>query len=170
MAFADAVRRLDRWSSRVEDLLLAVLHGAVATLVCAAVVFRYVLNDPLTWSEELIIVLFGWMVFIGIANAFRMRSHIIIDVVVLFAPIGVRRLLGAAATVATMATIAVLGWYATVYMLREMPNQTPMLGLSSAWPIAPLVAGCLLSMLHLLRNLIDEGVDAALWSDITTRD
>jgi TRAP-type C4-dicarboxylate transport system permease small subunit len=55
-------------------------------------------------------------------------------------------------------------------MVREMPNLTPMLGVSAAWAIAPLVVGSALSILHLLRNLMDQGVTGALWSDITTRE
>jgi hypothetical protein len=45
-----------------------------------------------------------------------------------------------------------------------------MLGISAAWAIAPLFIGTLLSLLHLLRNLLDQGVTGALWSDITTRE
>jgi len=170
MPLANAVRRLDDWSSRAEDLCLAALHALIAGLVLAAVVFRYILNDPLTWSEELIIVLFGWMIFLGIANAFRVRSHIIIDVVVLFAPRVVSIAFGVIATAVTALVLGVLAWYAWRYMVREMPNLTPMLGVSAAWAIAPLVVGSVLSILHLLRNLIDEGVTGALWSDITTRE
>ena len=62
MGFLETIRRLDRWLSRVEDTCLAFLHAAVATLVCAAVALRYALNDPLTWSEEMIIRLFDWMI------------------------------------------------------------------------------------------------------------
>ncbi len=170
MSVAEAIRRLDRWSSRLEDLCLAVLHALIALLVCAAVGFRYALNDPLTWSEELIILLFGWMIFLGIANAFRMRTHIIIDVVVLFAPPAVRKLFGAAATLATAAALAVLTWYAAKYMMRELPNLTPMLGISAGWAIAPLLVGMALSLLHLLGNLLDNGVEGTLWSDITERE
>jgi TRAP-type C4-dicarboxylate transport system permease small subunit len=156
--------------ANAEDLCLAALHALIAGLVLAAVVFRYILNDPLTWSEELVIVLFGWMIFLGIANAFRVRSHIIIDVVVLFAPRAVSIAFGVIATAVTALVLGVLAWYAWRYMVREMPNLTPMLGVSAAWAIAPLVVGSALSILHLLRNLMDQGVTGALWSDITTRE
>ena len=164
------IQQLDDISSRIEDLCLVVLHGLIAALVCAAVVFRYVLDDPLTWSEEMIVLLFGWMIFLGIANAFRARSHIIIDVVVLFTPPWVRRVLGVIAAFSTALTLAVLGYYSTVYMVREGPNLTPMLGISAAWAIAPLAVSMMLSMLHMLRNFLSEGVEGVLWSDITTRD
>ncbi|WID96526.1 TRAP transporter small permease [Bosea vestrisii] len=164
------IRRLDDWSSRVENAFLAVLHAAIATLVCAAVVFRYVLSDPLTWSEELILILFGWMIFLGIANAFHARTHIIIDVVVLFAPRWLCFAFGLLAFAATAIVLGTLTFFSWRYLQREIPNLTPMLGISAGWAIAPLFIGSVLSLLHLLRNLIDEGVTGVLWSDITTRD
>lgn len=164
------IRRLDDWSSRVESAALAVLHAVIATLVCAAVVFRYVLSDPLTWSEELILILFGWMIFLGIANAFHARTHIIIDVIVLFAPRWLCFAFGLLAFTATALVLGTLTFFSWRYLQRELPNLTPMLGISAGWAIAPLFLGSVLSLLHLLRNLIDEGVTGVLWSDITTRE
>lgn len=164
------IRRLDDWSSRVEDAALVVLHASIATLVCAAVVFRYVLSDPLTWSEELILLLFAWMVFLGIASAFHARTHIIIDVIVMFAPRWLARAFGLLAFLATVAVLGTLTLFSWRYLQREMPNLTPMLGISAGWMIAPLFVGSALSLLHLLRNLLDEGPAGALWSDITTRE
>ena len=77
---------------------------------------------------------------------------------------------GVLALAVTAAVLGVLTWYSWLYLQREMPNLTPMLGISAGWAIAPLFVGSLLSLLHLLRNLIDEGVTGALWSDITTRE
>lgn len=170
MAGLTLIRRLDDWSGRVENALLATLHGAIATLVCVAVLFRYALNDPLTWSEELILLLFGWMIFLGIANAFHARTHIIIDVMVLFAPRWLCIGFGILALAATTTALGALAWFSWRYLLRELPNLTPMLGISAGWAIAPLFIGCLLSLLHLLRNLLDGGATGALWSDITLRE
>jgi TRAP-type C4-dicarboxylate transport system permease small subunit len=170
MTLIPIIRRLDDWSSRVENAALAVLHAAVATLVCAAVVFRYVLGDPLTWSEELILLLFAWMVFLGIANAFNARTHIIIDVVVLFAPRWLVAIFGILSVAATAAVLGTLAFYSWRYLQREIPNLTPMLGISAGWLIAPLFIGSALSLLHLVRNLLDGGPTGALWSDITTRE
>lgn len=164
------IRRLDDWSSRLENAALTALHGAIAVLVCAAVVYRYVLSDPLTWSEELILLLFAWMVFLGIANAFQARTHIIIDVVVLFAPRALAILFGLLSLAATLAVVGTLAFFSFRYLQREIPNLTPMLGISAGWLIAPLFVGSVLSLLHLLRNLIDQGVTGVLWSDITTRE
>lgn len=170
MTAKNALRRLDDLSSRIEYALLAALHAAIAILVCAAVVYRYALSDPLTWSEELILLLFAWMVFLGIANAFASRTHIIIDFVVLFAPRWLAVAFGLLSFLATVTVVAVLAFFSFRYFQREAPNLTAMLAISAGWLIAPLFIGCALSLLHLLRNLVDDGPGGALWSDITTRE
>ena len=77
-------------------------HGVIATLVIAAVFFRYVLNDPLTWTEETIVLLFTWMLFAGLASGFRNRMHIRIDALLLALPRSGRALFGAIAVAATL--------------------------------------------------------------------
>lgn len=171
MALTGAIRRVDDAAGAGEDILLAGLHGAVATLVVAAVLFRYVLGDPLVWSEELILLLFGWMIFIGVANAFRHRTHIVIDFIVLIAPGRIGAVLGLFATTATLVLLVTLTWFGTRYALREWPNISAMMGISAAWAIFPVIVGCGLSILHILRNLLDGGPRGALWfSDITARE
>jgi TRAP-type C4-dicarboxylate transport system permease small subunit len=171
MPLGDAIRRVDAAAGAGEDMLLAGLHGLIAILVVAAVVFRYVLGDPLVWSEELILLLFGWMIFIGAANAFRHRTHIVIDFIVLIAPGRVGAILGFVATAVTLVLLCALTWFGARYAWREWPNVSAMMGVSAAWAILPLVVGCGLSILHVGRNLLDDGPRGALWfSDITARE
>jgi TRAP-type C4-dicarboxylate transport system permease small subunit len=66
--------------------------------------------------------------------------------------------------------LATLTWFSWRYLQREMPNLTPMLGISAGLAILPLFVGSVLSLLHLARNLLDDGPTGALWSDITTRE
>lgn len=160
------LRRLDDAAARGEELFLAAVLGVLTLLVVAAVIFRYVLSDPLTWSEELIVLMFGWVVMIGTAYAFHQRNHILIDVILLFAPRWLRVMLGILSVAATLAVLVVLVWFGWVYTIRELPNLTPMLGVSAAWSILPLAIGCALSVLHVVRRLVDDGPQSALWVDM----
>jgi TRAP-type C4-dicarboxylate transport system permease small subunit len=164
------IRRLDDVVARGEALFLAAALGILSVLVVAAVIFRYVLADPLTWSEELIILFFGWTVMIGMAYAFHQRSHILIDVILLFAPRWLRIFFGVLSTVATLAVLATLFWFGWRYTVREFPNLTPMLGVSAAWAVLPLAVGCALAILHVLRRLIDDGPQSALWGDVIPKE
>lgn len=51
-------------------------------LVNANVIMRYILNNPIHWSEEIVTSLFVWSVFIGSAYAYRKHSHLGVDIVV----------------------------------------------------------------------------------------
>lgn len=162
--------RLDDAVARGEALFLAAALGALSVLVVAAVVYRYVLTDPLIWSEELIVLMFGWVVMIGTAYAFHQRTHILIDVVLLFAPGWLRLMFGVLSTLATVLVLGVLVWFGWLYTMRELPNLTPMIGISAAWAILPLAIGCALSILHVVRRLVDDGPQSALWSDIIPKE
>jgi TRAP-type transport system small permease protein len=70
---------------------LALCLGVMTSIVFVSVVFRYVLNSPLTWTEELASLLFAWLTFTGAFVGFRNRSHIAIDTLVIFLPPAVRR-------------------------------------------------------------------------------
>ncbi len=164
------LRRVDEAAARGEEIFLAAALGLLAVLVVAAVVFRYVLNDPLTWSEEFIVLLFGWVIMIGTAYAFHQRNHIVIDVILVFAPHWLRVVLGILSTIATFAVLAVLVWFGWQYTMRELPNLTPMLGISAAWSILPLAVGCALAMLHVLRRLVDDGPQSALWVELIPKE
>jgi len=84
-----------RWWRYVERAFegLLILLVSVMTLVCLAqVVWRYVFNDPLIWSEELSRYLFVWIGYLGAWVAWRRRQHIALDAVLLLRSAALRRL------------------------------------------------------------------------------
>jgi TRAP-type C4-dicarboxylate transport system permease small subunit len=78
---------------RLVGWALAACLGTMTCIVFVSVVFRYVLNSPLAWTEELASLLFAWLTFVGAYVGFRSRSHIAIDTLVIFLPENARRFL-----------------------------------------------------------------------------
>ncbi|MCR5843055.1 MAG: TRAP transporter small permease [Oscillospiraceae bacterium] len=64
----------------------AIICGATLTLclilVNVNVVFRYFLNNPINWTDEVVTSLFVWTVFMGSAYAHRKHAHLGVDIVV----------------------------------------------------------------------------------------
>jgi TRAP-type C4-dicarboxylate transport system permease small subunit len=50
-------------------------------LVTATVLFRFVPIFPMAWSDEIVELLFAWMVFSGAAELCRERKHFIVDLI-----------------------------------------------------------------------------------------
>ena len=69
----------------VEKLLRFVVGGLVVTItvmVAAQVIFRYAVQQPIVWSEELVTLCYQWVSYLGAALAVRYRAHYGVDFVV----------------------------------------------------------------------------------------
>ncbi|MFZ7125248.1 MAG: TRAP transporter small permease [Desulfobacterales bacterium] len=73
------MRNLLDWMDRIINWVLALLMAAMVVIIAAQVWYRFVLNDPLSWSEELGRYLFVWISFLGAAAGVRYQVHLGID-------------------------------------------------------------------------------------------
>src|SRR5215213_5279139 len=58
---------------------IGALIGAIVVITLASVWWRYVLNAPLAWPEQVSRILFVWISFVGAAVLYRERLHVAID-------------------------------------------------------------------------------------------
>jgi TRAP-type C4-dicarboxylate transport system permease small subunit len=75
----------DRFSDVLNDVvkyMAAILLGAMTILVFLQVLFRYVLNHPLDWSEELSSFAFVWMALLGASIGLKRNEHPRLDLVI----------------------------------------------------------------------------------------
>ncbi len=71
--------RCIRGSIRGLELIVAFLLALMTVLIVLQVFFRYVLNSPLTWAEELARLSMIWLAFLGASVALWRRRHIKIE-------------------------------------------------------------------------------------------
>lgn len=67
-------------------LLLVVATLVMVISILLQVFFRYAMNAPLYWSEEVARYAFVWLVFIGAAIASKRGAHIGVDYLVMHLP------------------------------------------------------------------------------------
>lgn len=75
------------------DKVSIVALGAMTILVFTAIVLRYVFSIGIRWTDELTNFLFIYIVFLGIAIAYRNDDHIIIQILLNVFPPRFRRVL-----------------------------------------------------------------------------
>jgi TRAP-type C4-dicarboxylate transport system permease small subunit len=73
--------RLNAALDRVNCLACVGIFAAILVIMILQIGFRYVLDAPLTWTEELARYLYVWACYLGAAVALRRRSHIAITLV-----------------------------------------------------------------------------------------
>lgn len=85
------VARLDLWLTRVLDWAVIGLAGLLFVLLNVAVFTRFVLNDSVSWSEELPAHVLAALTFIGAAYLTRTSEHLGFDAVVRILPGAMKR-------------------------------------------------------------------------------
>jgi TRAP-type C4-dicarboxylate transport system permease small subunit len=75
------------------DLVAALLFVAMFAAFLLQVFTRYVLNDPVAWTQEFVLIAYIWIVFWCAAFLLRERDHITFDMVSTSLPPGPRRIL-----------------------------------------------------------------------------
>ncbi|MFH0130288.1 TRAP transporter large permease subunit [Variovorax sp. VaC1] len=151
------------FTSRTEHVLGALVDGLAAALVLAdvvvllaGVVARFVLHQPLIWSDELASMLFIWLAMLGAVVALRRGEHMRMTAMVSKLPPQRRRLAEAIALYAALAFLAMVAWPAWEYASDERFITTPALDISNAWRAAALPVGVvLMGMFAVLRLFRD---------------
>lgn len=151
------------WLNRVVDWIENILVTSlvlIATLVAIIqVIARYVFNNSLYWSEELILYSLISMSFLTMGMGVRYASHISVDAVYAFAGPRTARVLQIGAACLGLIFAAVLVWYGS----RLVMNTSRMGQLSPAmripvgyiYAVIPLAASFMvLRYMLVLRDLI----------------
>lgn len=109
--FDTLVSRLDHWLGVILDVLVIALAGLLLLLLNWAVFARFILNDSVSWGEELPAHLLAMLTFIGAAYLTRTNEHLGFDAVLRIMPAGMMRVVTALNLVLMGTFGAMLAWY-----------------------------------------------------------
>lgn len=155
-----SVAALKTLAERIIDAAAIAVFSCIFLCVLAQVVFRYALNSPLTWSEELARYLFIWCAFLGWIIASRNHSHLAMTFVADRLPRGGQTAITAVIQLATLLFAWLLGsrGFALVRNSWDVENVAVPFNLGVVYAIEPIAAAAiaayaLLALADLARGL-----------------
>ncbi len=137
---------------RIVGGILALILGAMTILVFGSVVLRYVLNSPVTWSDELASLLFAWITFVGAFVGFRSRSHIALDTLVVFLPREVRRAIARVVDGVVLAVLGLFVWQGVRLCKTTWSLEFPAMEISRGYLYLSLPVGAALMIVAVLEH------------------
>src|SRR6516162_2498899 len=104
------IASIDHVLGLMVEIPAALLVLAEIAILFAGVMARYVLRQPLIWSDELASILFLWLAMLGAAVAFRRSEHMRMTAIVGSAGPAMRAYLDLVATCAALAFLVMVIW------------------------------------------------------------
>jgi TRAP-type C4-dicarboxylate transport system permease small subunit len=141
----------DRALLNLTSALVAGLTALMAGVVLLGVFTRYVLNDPLPWTEEAARYALLWLSWLGGGLALRRGAHIAVEFLLEAIPsAATRAVLLFAGRFAAIFFLAICVWYGLVLVQRVSFQSTIALGISMQLPYASVPVGSILMIYHML--------------------
>ncbi len=138
---------------------LALCLAAMTGVVFGSVIFRYVLNSPLTWTEELASLLFAWLTFVGAYMGFRSRSHIAIDTLMIFLPPPIRHGIGRFVDACVLILLALFAWQGIRLTLTTWSLEYPAMEISRGYLYISFPIGAVLMAIGIIQSWRKSGLE-----------
>ena len=150
--------KLDRFADILVNITMYVVMGLTAAMVITVLVgvlFRYVIRDPLGWTEELARYLMIWAALLAVSVGIRKREHVGIQLLVKKLPLKVGKVV--ILLVNIMVLIFLLVLTARGYSMADKGARQLSLALniSMYWPLMSIPVSGGLAIIQQLILIID---------------
>ncbi len=148
--------KLERGTTTLATAAACAMLAIAAGLGLWQIITRFVIERPAEWTEVLIRFSLIWMVFLGIAQAFRVGAMVSVDVLYRLSGRRFRRVLDTLVALAALGLLVVLvavGWdYANRGKVQSVIGLEDV---SMFWAYLAMPVGGVFSMLAVLGNWLD---------------
>ncbi len=161
-----AFLRIERYTTALAMAGACAMLALAASLGLFQVIMRFVIQAPAEWTEVLIRFSLIWMVFLGIAPAFRQGGMISVDLLHRRSGQAGKRFFEAVAALAALTLIGIIIWWGWDYANRgKVQTIIGLEGVTMFWAYLALPVGGLFSVMGILGNLLEprrEELETAL--------
>ena len=151
---SDIAVRVALGLTRLTEGISAVLLGAIVVVNVLQVFFRYVVGDPLGWTEEVMRYAVVWVTFLASVAAVYRGEHMAIEVIGPFLPPPAQRVLYILVLLCIAAFCAVLVWQGFPLAWRNAAQTSPSAEIPMIVPYVSVAVGGLLILVQVACLLV----------------
>ncbi len=136
---------------RCINWFLALLMSGMVVIVSAQVWYRFILNDPLSWSEEASRYLFVWISFMGAAAGVRYQVHLGIDLMEKILPAGGYRIAVIIVNLIIQVFLLMIIYWGFKILGVIQFQESPSMHISMRYPYMAVPVGSIFMLINSLR-------------------
>jgi len=137
-------------------VIVITLMASMGVIAFTAVFFRFVLNDPLSWSEEAARYMMAWVTFMGAGLAMGQRRHIGVTLIVSKFPERMRLFLNLTAEVVILLFLGLIAWQGAILVWDLKTQVSPAMHFPMIIPYLSVPAGCLYMALQVVKLMFEK--------------
>ena len=136
------------------ELILCSLLVSIVIITFVQVLFRYVFQFSLAWTEELARYIFLWLAALSIAYAFKTKSHFALTFLVDRVQKKYRNVIYKTVNVLMLLFLSIFVWKSFEYTLSVIDQFGPGTGLSMSVPYSSSFFGGILMIYYIVQDFI----------------
>jgi TRAP-type C4-dicarboxylate transport system permease small subunit len=146
---------------KVEEFLVAFFVAVITFLVFISAVARTV-KHPLNWAQDVSLLLFAWVVFLGADLALRHADFVRVDMLVMRFPQKVQKILYYFMYAVAIVFLGVLIVYGIPLSIDNSKRLFQTLGISYSWATISVPAGSVFLIITIVLKLIGHWKDKTI--------
>ncbi len=136
------------------DYFAALMLFGIVTVVTGQVIWRYVFNNSLSWSEELSRYLFAWLIFVGASIAVKENTHIRVDIIFNHLDAARRRYLEVFLHIVTLFVQLYFLYFTVQFIVKTHGTYSTAMGVPMNLFVYPsIAAGCLVTIVYCILGI-----------------
>jgi TRAP-type C4-dicarboxylate transport system permease small subunit len=139
---------------KVTAIPLIIIGGLMLSVVLVGTFWRYVLNNPILWTEEVARYLMIWMALIAASISMKRREHVSMMILVDKLPLLIKKIAGSMTSLAVAYFLYVLTREGIIMVLSARSQVSPALGISMFWPLLCVPLSGVLTLAQLILVLV----------------
>lgn len=143
------------WNHPLE-LSLCILLVGIVLITFTQVMFRYVFQLSLGWTEELARFFFMWIAALSVGYAFKTKSHFALNFIVDRLGLRIRQIVLTLGRLIMTVFLVLFIWKAIEYTFSASDQYGPSTGLSMAVPYSSTIFAGVLMLFYIIKNWYEE--------------
>ncbi len=146
------MKRISDWINRIGEIGLVLFLVVLTVVVFLQVLFRYVIQLPLFWTEELARYCLVWASLLGAGVALKRGQHIAVTYLLDRFPAGVRKAAVRMSQVSVGFIVVVILWGGLELVHITQHQISPALRIPMSYPYLSIPIGAVMMLIHIIAS------------------
>jgi TRAP-type C4-dicarboxylate transport system permease small subunit len=159
--YMEFIKKTYRICCKIEEVIVASFVAVITFLVFISAVARSI-KHPLNWAQDVSLLLFAWVVFLGADLALRKADFVRVDMLICRFPAKTQKALYYGMYLLALAFLGVVIWYGVPLSIDNSKRLFQTLGISYSWATISAPVGSILLSITIVLKLISHWKDAEI--------